>query len=161
MREFRHASLFQSKLQNASQVEKYRLYALTYAEAPYGWGDENLQSTDCSGLLCGPLLFMGFNIRVNANDLMNKLFTDEMVDSDHINAVFFVDKGGVARHCGLFVSDNVVMHASGERGVTFDGVRDILSEYDSRGYYPVFRAIDWAKAYELDGTAYDVDEEMI
>lgn len=162
MNTFRHASLLKSKLERVKQASKYRLYALTYAESPYGWGQENLGATDCSGLLCGPLLFMGFNIRINADGLMRRLFVDEISSEENtVDAIFFINEVGTATHCGIFMSDDVVMHASGTRGVTFDGINKLVEEYEDKGYRPVMRSINWAKAYELDGEVYDLDEEMV
>lgn len=162
MNTFRHASLLKSKLERVKQASKYRLYALTYAESPYGWGQENLGATDCSGLLCGPLLFMGFNIRINADGLMRKLFTNEITSEENtVDVIFFIDRVGTAGHCGIFMADSVIMHASGDRGVTFDSIEDLIDEYEQKGYRPITRSIDWAKAYELDGEVYDLDEEMV
>lgn len=161
MKEFRHASLLKTKFERIRQPSKYRLYALTYAESPYGWGQENLGATDCSGLLCGPLLFMGFNIRITADGLMRKLYTEEMevYDKDKVQAIFFINKLGVAHHCGIVMSDNTIMHASGERGVTFDSDEDLIEEYMLKGYNPVFRNLDWAKAYEID-EVYNLDDDL-
>lgn len=162
MNEFRLMSLFKEKLEKSSLPRALRLTALAYADAPYVWGGENLKGTDCSGLICGPLMFNGFDIRVTADRLLKTVFSlpFQGFDPDVFTCVFFT-KGGRAGHMGIYVAEDVIMHASGERGVTFDSEEDLVSEYTAKGYEFVVREMDEQKLSDLVGEVSGKDEDLV
>lgn len=163
MNDFRHPALLKEKLEGLGLASRFRQYALTFAEAEYKWGGESMTGTDCSGIFCGPLQFLGYKIRTTADVLYNKAFDDVsmLFSKDDVNAIFFLNDDGVASHMGLFLSDSVVLHASGKRGVTFDTIEDIMDEYDEKGMTPVIQVLDWGKLEELDGEESGLDEDYL
>ena len=157
MNDFRFYSLLKEKIDDASETEKFKLYALGFATAPYRWGRESLDGTDCSGLISGVLMFMGYSIRTTAD-----FFYKAMVDRssvDGIKMVFFVDEKDDAKHVGFYISDDIIMHANGDRGVTFDYEDNLEQEYIDKGYKMFTRYLNFAKVKENDGTFNGKDED--
>jgi hypothetical protein len=163
MNEFRFFSLLRDKIFSASSAKEFKLYMLNFAEAPYKWGKEGIAGTDCSGLVCGPLMYMGYNVRVTADDLYKKACdkTSEIADPEKVHLVFFVDKKDRATHVGVFVSPNVIMHASGARDVTFDSLDDLMAEYEDKGEKAEFRILNFDKVYEMNGQVNGKDEDYV
>lgn len=163
MTTFRHASLFKEKLESLTLAPKFRQIALTFAEAPYGWGKESLTTSDCSGLFSGTLQYLGYNIRTTADRFFKKAFGDTTFTfkPDEINAIFFINDDGAAKHMGLFVSETVVFHASGARGLTFDDVHDLIEEYANKGYEAVIQVLNWDLLEDLDGECSGLDDEYL
>lgn len=163
---------WRGRLDKAGLVEQFRAYAAMVLDAPYVWGSENPQGTDCSGTVCFPLWMMGFNIRVTADVLFKQLFTIVPVDEadlSHLMAVFYVAKGpqdhhgnsvptGTAVHVTPVLGRNVVLNA-GDR-VTLSTALTIRQWFESRNCSAVWREIDWKKVQEMSASlkfAWDID----
>jgi len=163
MNEWRFSALLKEKLEELNTAPRLRMYALNFAEASYGWGKESITSTDCSGLLSGALQFMGYNIRTTADKFYKVAFkdTDRSFDKDRVTCIFFLDGDNHAGHMGLHISADVVLHASGSRGVTFDSKFDLMDEYDEKGYTPITLELDWEALEELDGEVSGLDADYV
>ena len=80
---------------------------------PYVWGGEDTEGSDCSGSVCASLnaLFKK-NIRVTADTLYKKYFTQEPKDYGGIQAVFFLDSTGRAVHVCGYMGQGLFMNQS-------------------------------------------------
>ena len=112
-----YAEYMQKRWSEATLAERFRMATYLYEGLPYEGGKENpLISADCSGTVCGPLYLMGYNIRVNANDLFNMLFTinvsdNETGDQTKIMAVFYKTLKRI-KHFGRMVPSGYVVHVA-------------------------------------------------
>ena len=156
MNEFRFYSVLKEKIEKLPTEKEFLAYCMNFAQAPYVWGGESLEGTDCSGMICGALMFAGFDIRVTADDIMDNITCPP--SREGIKLVFFT-KDGHATHIGVYISDTVVMHASGARGVTFDYDVDLVKEYRKLGEQEVFLNLDFEKCASYSGNAYGKDED--
>lgn len=159
---FRALSLWREKFRKSSRAEKFQLLTDLYNLAPYGWGDENILKTDCSGLVCGAFIFMGYVIRVTAEDLRQKVFTkqtSELYDKDKVKVVFFV-RDGKAVHIGIIKGPNVLYHAEGEGGVHYESIQSVISRRRKTGQIPEYRELVWENLEKWKGEVHGLDEEM-
>lgn len=80
---------------------------------PYILGEETPASSDCSGSVCCTLnVLYNKNIRVTADDLYKKYFTETDTGDDAICALFFIDRTGVAVHVAGRMADDFFMNVS-------------------------------------------------
>ena len=128
----RALSLWREKYSTTCKEDQFKLYTLLFANAPYTWGAENILETDCSGLICGPLILMGHEIRITADQILMKLTKLHGTPKD-VGLVFFMDGEDKATHCGILISPTVVMHASGTRGVVIESLESVVAEYVYKG----------------------------
>lgn len=171
----RALSLWREKYENSSMEEKFHLLSYLYLDSEYVWGREGLSQSDCSGLVCGILTFLGYPIRITATGLMNTVFKKE-TNSDYvkglIKAVFYVaDEDydtpsgtrpkGTARHVALLESEDLLIHSSYPRGTGFSTMDDLQKHYLAKGASPVWRVLDWEALANYEGEVYGLDEELI
>lgn len=171
----RAMSLWREKYEKANRVEKVRLLAYLYLDAPYVWGSEAPGGTDCSGLLCGIFTFMGNPIRITATDLMDKVFTietDSSYEKEKIKAGFLVANNdydtpdgirpkGTARHVGLLYGTGLFLHATYPTGTIVQTVAEVRDSYYERDARMVWRELNWGKLKEMKGTTYGLDQELV
>lgn len=87
----------------------YEAALLEFVGAPYLWGGGEPDGSDCSGSVCAALsLALGVKVRVTADALYRKFFTDDMEgfsEGGFLYAAFFLDRSGKALHvagwCGF------------------------------------------------------------
>ena len=171
----RAMSLWREKYENANRVEKVRLLAYLYLDAPYVWGSEAPGGTDCSGLICGIFTFMGNPIRVTATDLKKKVFTkdtDGTYEPAKIKAGFLVAKNdydtpdgirraGTARHVGLLYGEGLFLHATYPRGTVVEAIKTVRDSYYERDCELVWKELDWEDFASMKGEVYGLDSELI
>jgi hypothetical protein len=149
------------RVDSAEKAEVFRSYASLLLDAPYVWGSEGPEGTDCSGTVCFPLWLMGYNIRVSADVLYKELFTikpkNEM-DLSKIMAVFYITKvekthydrivpAGTATHVTPVVGHNVVLNAA--ETVTLDTAREVREYFEKHQSFAEWREMDMGKAKEM------------
>jgi len=167
---FRALNLWRRKEEKRSLSQRFMDTALLYSGTKYGWGKENLQEVDCSGLVSGAFILNGFPIRTTANEFLTKFFTiktDMKFEDDKVKAIFFVAKenyntpsgdrlAGYARHVGLLVGDGVIFSAVNPYA-KFERIDTIEDRYDSSDM--IVRELDW-NAVVNDGGKYAFDPDL-
>lgn len=111
-----------TRYETAGEAERFRMLCLQLTDLPYGWGEENPESVDCSGSVCYALYLMGYDIRVSADFLYREIFTKIPRDYDSLDsimAVFYIDSQGIAKHVTPVVGKYVVLDAFGPTTVSF------------------------------------------
>lgn len=159
---FRGMSLWREKFEKSTKEEKFMLMANTFLGAKYTWGSENPLKTDCSGLICGTFILLGFDLRINAEGLRRKVFTDptsKMYDEKRVKAVFFV-KDGKAEHVGIVGGPNVLYHSSEGKGAMYESLSDLVERYSKYGLEPEYRELSWEDLGKSVGEVYDLDEDL-
>jgi len=160
------------KIEAGDPPSRFRAFALKLLGAPYLWGAEGPEGTDCSGTVCFSLWMMGHNIRVTADVLYRELFIKPAKEylEDEIQAVFYVAtknqvygpgkvlKVGQARHVTPLVGRNVVLNA-GEH-VTLETAAYICQWFETRDCTAVWRTMDPQAASRMSKSldyAWDAD----
>lgn len=166
--------MFMEKLAQMTNEQRYRAVGAFFVGSTYEWGKENPQGADCSGLVSGALMASGYNIRVTADDFINKVFTEEAYsyDKDKIQAVFYITKkpydtpdgqrpAGIARHVVMLVGDGVVINANSFKNVIeYRTLEDIDNIFLDEDCYSTIRSLDPEKARKMQGTVYGLDKEL-
>lgn len=151
----RALSHWKEKYSKINKDNQFKNLAVLFLGAPYEWGHEHILGTDCSGLICGPLVYMGYQIRVTADQLMNSILSPK----GQTQLIFFV-KDGKATHCGIGLGQGAMIHASGKRGVVIESTEAVFNEYKDTGHHAVVGYLDWEKIEENEGLVYDLDSEL-
>lgn len=76
----------------------------------YGWGDEVIGSTDCSGSVFWSLWLMGYEVRVTAHELEGK-YTVPVEKPEAGDLAFWWD-GPKVVHVAVFTDNRIVLNAS-------------------------------------------------
>lgn len=150
----RAMSLWREKFEGLSKEEQFKNLALTYYGAPYEWGHEIALGTDCSGLICGPLILMGHEVRITADQLLKTCTSQTFVE----NVFFMYNQEKKAHHCGIILDKGACIHASGKRGVVIESIESVKNEYSTS--MMLKRSIDWAKVEASRGIVYDLDTDL-
>jgi len=155
-----YAAVQKIRHEKASKAELFRLLCLQYVDLPYIGGQENpLHGTDCSGLVCGPLHMMGYDIRTTADSLYHHIFTDkltnahEYADTTKIIAVFYITndkrkhfgrtvKSGYVTHVAPVVGQYVLLNAW-EPTIKLMTSAAVYAYYNARNFKVEWRALDW------------------
>lgn len=158
----RALSLFKEKVDNMNRVDQFMALKNLYEGARYKLGKENLEETDCSGLICGILTFMGNKIRINADNIKNILTIEDnsMYDEAKVKLMFFLDKEGVAKHVGIICPNGLLFHSSSPNGARYEALRVVNRRYEDRGLTPYTAMLDFSKVDMNTGLVYDLDEEL-
>ena len=111
------------QFEKMSEVNKFIYFLLLQFGSPYGWGKENPEASDCSGVVCMALFAAtGHLIRTTADDLFKRVFTNLNPKRGEIQAVFYVTKknqkhgdrmvtAGTATHIAAIIDDGVVFNS--------------------------------------------------
>ena len=141
------------QFEGMSEAQKFAYFLLLQYGSPYGWGNENPESSDCSGAVCMALFAAtGLLIRTTADDLMRRVFTKANPRQGEIRAIFYVSKeerqhggriaaAGTATHIAGLVDDGVVLNSQ----TPYARVRkisDVSAWYQRNGFTAVIRGLD-------------------
>lgn len=152
----RAIALWRQKFDELSPHDQFKNLALLYCGAPYEWGHEIPLGTDCSGLICGSLIFMGHEVRITADQILHNLTSDKESDTE---LIFFI-KNHKATHCGIVLGNGAMIHASGKRGVVIEAIDEVITEYADSGHGFTTAFLDFEKVKQNEGLAYDIDSEL-
>ena len=163
-------------------AEAFRKGVLARVDAKegYEYGKESRIGTDCSGLVYGPLIEMGYKLRSDADDLYHKIFTIPVAEGDEIDlnrimAVFYVMQTywqkldgrkmpfNTARHVTPVVGQYVVADADWEKDqILLKTARAVRLELEKVGAKAVWREIDWDQVARYNGILYyNPDKELL
>jgi murein DD-endopeptidase len=146
-----------------TEGEKFIYFLLLPFNSPYGWGQENPESSDCSGAVCLALYAAtGHFIRTTADDLFKRVFTVKLPMKDSINAAVCVDGAGTAGHVAGVVGDGVILNSQ-DGGAQIKGVEGISAWFRTKGVSTAIRGLDRAVLVRLarEGkTRYELDPEL-
>ena len=161
----RHMSLFRSRLESLSREEQLKKIATMFIGASYKMGSENFNECDCSGLICSSLRGMGYEIRINANEIITSCCNPEYTkDSGKTGIMGFYDKKAEKyTHIGMIFhspSDDLVLHASYPTGCAFEDRANCAKRYQERGYRVDYFSLDFSKVAKMDGKTYGLDEDF-
>ena len=108
-----------SQFEKMSEHDKFVYFLLLQFGSPYGWGNENPVTSDCSGAICMALFAAtGFLIRTMADDLLNRVFTKVNPRSTEIRAIFYITRKN-KKHGDRTVAAGTVTHVA---GILEDGI---------------------------------------
>ena len=162
------------QFEKMSETDKFVYFLLLQFGSPYGWGNENPVSSDCSGAVCMALFAAtGFLIRTTADDLFKRVFTRINPRQGDIRAVFYVTKknqkhgdrtaaAGTATHIAGFVDDGVILNSQ-EPSARVRRIADVSDWYSRNGYEVHIRGLDREALERLarEGkTRYGLDPEF-
>ena len=164
------------KFEKMNELQKFIYFLLKCYGAPYGWGKENPETTDCSGSVCLALFAAtGFLIRTTADDLLKRVFTKANPSQNDIRAVFFVAKNnkqhgegyavaGSAVHVAGIVDDGVIFNASSlEPFARVRRLNEVSDWYLRNGHDVIIRGLNREALAQLAAerqTVYDLDPEF-
>jgi hypothetical protein len=145
----------QQKLERSPRALQFRYFVLMMLGAQYELGRENLFQTDCSGTVCWPLFCMGFNVRMTAAELFERVFTHHVPVADikdyweHTFAVFY-QRAGVISHVAPIVGRGVIFDAvNRDQPAQLKALEPVFNWYREHGYSMYFRGIDWLAARRI------------
>lgn len=164
------------KIEGLDRYAKFRAYACDIMEAPYVWGGESIFGADCSGTVCFPLLRLGYDIRVPASVLYERLFIHPVggYHDRHVAAVFvitdtrrfvgekFVDPG-MPTHVMPVVGEDVVLDAMYGGRCMLRSFDDISRSYVTDDAHLDTRALDWGalqRMHQSGAFKWAVDPEV-
>ena len=171
----RAMSLWREKYETANVIEKFRLISYLYLDSNYVWGTENPKESDCSGLICGILTFMGHPVRVTATELLKKVFTIETgvaYNPLKIKAGFFVAnkdyetpsgirKKGTVRHVGFLYGKDLFFHSTYPDGTIIQDLGAVKKKYQKEDTSFVIRELNWDSLDKMEGEIYGLDPELV
>jgi hypothetical protein len=139
--------------------EKYSYLLSIMAGTPYGWGEENPESADCSGTVCFALMgSYGFRIRTNAAGLF-EIFSETALNGTD---AYFFERDGKMEHVAGVIAPGVLLNASEPTSKIVSA--DVIERwFNSRGYHCYKRGINMSKAAKLDAGKqawYSADKEL-
>jgi murein DD-endopeptidase len=162
------------KFESMGEYERFIYFLLKQYGSSYGWGKENLNSSDCSGAVCMALFAAtGFLIRTTADDLFRRVFTVTSPRADQIRAVFFLTKKN-QKHGDRMAAAGTVTHIAGilEDGIVFNSQEpygkirkliDVSDWYQRNGHEVAVRGLNREALERLakEGkTVHDLDPEF-
>lgn len=166
--EIRHLNLFRERLNSLGRGEQFKKIATMFIGAEYKMGSENFNECDCSGLLCSSLRGMGYNIRVTADELLNKgcvpFSAKNKAEKHDVKLMGLYDKKlKKYTHIGIVFHSprqDTLLHSSYPTGVAFEDLKGAVDTYESIGFQVDFFIMDFSKIEKLDGESYGLDEDF-
>ena len=167
---YRALNLWKKKVDSESIAKQFIDLSLLFNGVKYGWGKENMEEVDCSGLISGVLNLMNYPIRQTADGFLQHFFTkstDWSFDPEKIKAVFFVARAdyktpggnrleGVAKHVALLVGHGAILNAVMPY-TKIEILTDVRQRYEESDC--VIKELDWEKIQKDEGT-YAFDPEL-
>jgi murein DD-endopeptidase len=96
-----------------SEFARFRYFLMLQTGSPYGWGEENPESSDCSGGVCMAITAAtGKLIRTTADELYRKFFIMENPRPETIQAAFWITQI-TKNHGGTMVKPGTAVHIAG------------------------------------------------
>ena len=145
-----------------SGAEKYRYLLSCLQGIPYGWGEENFESADCSGSVGIAIMgAFGYKLRTTANEFYNKIFTD---GRNGVDAIFFITpkdkqhgdrqvKAGTVTHVAGLVGPTTALNAQ-QGGAKILAIQDLIDYFQSRGFDYKIRGLNHNAAKQYSGKLY-------
>jgi len=101
------------QFEKMTELQKYQYFLMLQYNSPYGWGEENPESSDCSGGVCLALTAAtGILIRTTADELFKKYFTKDTPSQSTIRAAFWITMVE-KNHGGSIVPPGTAVHIAG------------------------------------------------
>jgi murein DD-endopeptidase len=157
-----------------SEADRFAYFLLLQFGSPYGWGNENPESSDCSGAVCMALFAAtGLLIRTTADDLYKRIFTKANPNARDIRAVFYLTRknqkhgdrtvaAGTATHVAGFVGEGVVFNSQQPHAMV-RRIVDVSVWYERNGFDIVTRGLNREALARLAGegrTLFGLDAEL-
>lgn len=124
---------------NGSEDKKLISCLAEWVGAPYKYGGNTKQGTDCSGMVFS-VYKETYNIDMNRSSA-DQLKNVKEIDKKDLKAgdlVFFKISGDKISHVGIYLGENKFIHATTKKGVM---VNDLDEEYYKKYYYTSGRVI--------------------
>jgi len=118
-----------------NKVQRPELYAMlaTWSKYPYRYAGRTSQGIDCSGLVCEiQRTVYGRSYSGGSADIYPKLTKIPKEELQEGDMVFFKIRKNKISHVGLYLGNNLFLHATTKAGVI---VSDLDEEYYRRRYY--------------------------
>jgi murein DD-endopeptidase len=141
------------QFEKMNEADKFIYFLLLQFGSPYGWGNENPESSDCSGAVCMALYAAtGFLIRTTADDLLKRVFLKTNPRQSDIRAVFYVTKknqkhgdrmaaAGTATHIAGFIDDGVILNSQ-TPSARVRRINEVSDWYQREGHDVYVRGLD-------------------
>jgi len=162
------------KFEKMNEAQRFVYFLLKQYGAPYGWGKENPESSDCSGAVCMALYAAtGLLIRTTADDLLKRVFTIPNPKQGDIRAVFYITKkpkkhgndyvvAGTATHIAGIIGDGVILNSQ-EPYAKVRQIYEVSDWYQKEGHEVLIRGLnrDALEKLAKEGkTRYGLDGEF-
>jgi len=162
------------QFEKMNESDKFIYFLMLQFGSPYGWGEENPVSSDCSGAVCMALFAAtGLLIRTTADDLLKRIFTKVNPRQGDIRAVFYVTRkdkkhgdryvsAGTATHIAGILEDGVILNSQ-EPYAKVRRIDEVSSWYQREGHDVLVRGLDREALARLAGerkTVYGLDAEF-
>ena len=162
------------KFEKMNEAQRFVYFLLKQYGAPYGWGKENPETSDCSGAVCMALYAAtGLLIRTTADDLLKRVFTVINPKRTDIRAVFYITKkdkrhgdgyaaAGTATHVAGIVGDGVILNSQ-EPCAMIRQIYEVSDYFQKEGHEVLIRGLNREALEKLakEGkTRYGLDREF-
>jgi len=162
------------KFEKMNEAQRFVYFLLKQYGAPYGWGKENPETSDCSGAVCMALYAAtGLLIRTTADDLLKRVFTVINPKRTDIRAVFYITKkdkrhgdgyaaAGTATHVAGIVGDGVILNSQ-EPCAMIRQIYEVSDYFQKEGHEVLIRGLNREALEKLarEGkTRYGLDSEF-
>jgi murein DD-endopeptidase len=149
------------EFERMSEVERFVFFLLLQFGAPYRWGEENPEGSDCSGAVCMALYAAtGLLVRTTADDLYRRVFRVVKPTGKFIRAAFFVEGAtGKAVHTAGLLDEGIILNSQ-EGGARIRSLADVSASFWNQGVSTAIRGLDREALVKMagEGVRYDVDE---
>ncbi len=119
-----------SDIPNANCIVKN---AKTWLGTPYLYGGENKSGADCSGFVLSVYRLCGYTLPRTAAQQWKAVKRIAKSDLEPGNLVFF-KSGGRINHVGIYVGDNLLIHASTSKGVIIQDLDNLYLKRRIAGF---------------------------
>jgi murein DD-endopeptidase len=161
------------QFEGMTEQDRFMYFLLLQFGAPYSWGKENPEGSDCSGAVCLALYAAtGLLIRTTADDLYRRVFTKPNPWPADIRAVFYLTKkgrkhgdgyaaAGAAVHVAGMVGDGIILNSQ-EPYAKVRRITDVSDWFQRNGHDVAVRGLDRDALEKLAdaGTRYGIDPEF-
>jgi len=153
-------ALIRGHLKTMDQDARLAYLARLLWGSRYGWGNEVIGGTDCSGSVCWALWLMGFKIRVAADYIEKKLtLSVEGLPKPGYLAFWWDNLGDKVSHVAIFSDTMMIMNAQNKFCDMPVGTQ--IQQFAGRAY--AFKRLEWEVLKQIDdqgGLAYGVDKGL-